>query len=185
MSEITPESLLKQIKKLEGKALPPVHLWDPPLCSNISMKIDREGRWYFMNSPINRKRMICLFSKVIRYDRDGSYYLVTPYEKIKLKVEDKPFYVIDFSIVGKGSEQILSFKTYTEDIFLLDKEHPLKIKVDKNTKQPSPYVLVRNNLEGLISRNIFYKLVDIAKREVIKGSSRWGVWSKGLFFSIE
>ncbi|SVC13150.1 uncharacterized protein METZ01_LOCUS266004, partial [marine metagenome] len=101
------------------------------------------------------------------------------------KVEDKPFYVIDFSIVGEGSEQIISFKTYTEDIFLLDKEHPLKIKVDKNTKQPSPYVLVRNNLEGLISRNIFYKLVDIAKREVIKGSSRLGVWSKGLFFSIE
>ena len=98
MTKISPASLIKEIEKYEGDLLPPVHLWNPPICKNINMRIDREGRWYFMDSIIGRERMVRLFSRVLRLDDDGYYYLVTPVEKIKLEVEDKPFLIVDFSI---------------------------------------------------------------------------------------
>jgi len=86
-SKVTPASIFQEISKMDDSILPPVHLWNPPVCENIDMRIDREGRWYFMNSPIGRERMIRLFSRVLRYDEDGEYYLVTPIEKIKLFVD--------------------------------------------------------------------------------------------------
>ena len=94
---------------MDDSVLPPVHLWDPPICENIDMRIDREGRWYFMNSPIGRERMVRLFSRVLRYDQDGHYYLVTPIEKIRLTVDDKPFLIIDYSINFKNGKQIINF----------------------------------------------------------------------------
>ena len=180
VSKITPASIFQEISKMDDSVLPPVHLWDPPICENIDMRIDREGRWYFMNSPIGRERMVRLFSRVLRYDQDGHYYLVTPIEKIRLTVDDKPFLIIDYSINFKNGKQIINFITNTLDEFELGLDHPLRVEVDDLSNEPSPYVLVRNNLEGLISRNIFYKLVDIAEKS--KGSL--GVWSNNIFFKI-
>lgn len=88
------------------------------------MKIDREGRWFFMNSPIGRERMVELFSKVLRLDEDGEYYLVTPVEKIRIEVEERPFLIIDYQLIKKDDKQVISFETNTKDIFLLDKDHP-------------------------------------------------------------
>ena len=184
MSDVNPASIMQQIAKYGEDSLPPVHLWNPPLCKNVHMKIDREGRWFFMNSPIGREKMVKLFSKVLRLDQDGHYYLVTPVEKIRLEVVDKPFLIIDFKIAGKGRNQIISFETNTKDIFLLDKEHPLRVEHKKHTNEPSPYVLVRDNLEGLISRNIFYKLVDISEYKNSQTQEDLGVWSRNTFFSI-
>lgn len=162
MEETSPSSLLQQISKYEKESLPPVDLWNPPLCKNVEMKIDREGRWYFMGSPITRKRMVKLFSKVLRFDKDGEYYLVTPVEKIKIVVEERPFLIVDYQIIGKDKEQIISFETNTGDLFLLDNNHPINVEINKKTGEPRPYVLVRSNLEGLISRNIYYKLIDLS-----------------------
>ena len=83
MNKPNPASILKQISNYKDKKLPPVHLWNPPLCENVEMKIDREGRWFFMNSPIGRERMVELFSKVLRLDEDGEYYLVTQLKKLE------------------------------------------------------------------------------------------------------
>ena len=163
MEETNPASLLQQISKYEEESFPPVHLWNPPLCKNVEMKIDREGRWYFMNSPIGRERMVKLFSKVLRFDEDGEYYLVTPVEKIRIEVEERPFLIVDYQLTGKGEKQIVTFKTNTGDLFVLDKKHPVNVKVNKDTQEPKPYVLVRSNLEGLISRNIYYKLIEISQ----------------------
>ena len=110
-----------------------------------------------MNSPIGRERMVNLFSRVLRLDSDGFYYLVTPVEKIRIIVEDKPFIIIDFEILGSGEQQIINFKTNTHETFSLNSDHPLRVEVNKETLEPSPYVLVRKNLEGLISRNVYYK----------------------------
>ena len=98
MNTTNPGSILKQISKYKDETLPPVHLWNPPLCENVEMRIDREGRWFFMNSPIGRKRMVKLFSKVLRLDDDGEYYLVTPVEKIRIEVEERPFLIIDYQL---------------------------------------------------------------------------------------
>ncbi len=184
MSEINPLSLIKKIEAYKEGTLPPVHLWNPPLCKNIKMKIDREGRWYFMDSIIGRQRMINLFSKVLRLDDDGSYYLVTPVEKIKLEVEIKPFLIIDFSIAGKNKDQVISFSTNTGDHFILDKEHPLRVEQNISTKEFLTFVLVRSNLEGFLSRNVYYNLVNLSQEYTVNDKCSVGLWSRGQFFKF-
>ena len=93
----TSAQLFSDILKLQNKgSLPPVDDWNPPLCENVQMKISRDGKWYFMDSPIGREKMVSLFSTVLRFDEDGNYYLVTPVEKIKIEVEDKPFVIVTY-----------------------------------------------------------------------------------------
>ena len=167
MEETNPASILQQISKFEEEKFPPVHLWNPPLCENVEMKIDRNGRWYFMNSPIGRERMVKLFSKVLRLDKDGEYYLVTPVEKIRIEVEERPFVIIDYQLSYEEGEQVISFETNIGDVFVLDGNHPIQVEINPRTGEPKPYVLVRSNLEGLISRNIYYKLIDISELKKI------------------
>jgi hypothetical protein len=181
IKKTTPSSIFETVSKLDPESFPPVHLWDPPICKNVDMKIDREGRWYFMDSPIGRERMVKLFSRVLRLDEDGNYYLVTPIEKILLKVEDKPFLIIDYRIEHPGKNQKIFFTTNTLEEFVVGKKHPLRVFVNKSSEEPSPYVLVRSNLEGLLSRNVFYKLIDLAT--IYK--SDLGLWSDGKFFKLE
>ena len=109
MNTINPASILEQISKYKDETLPPVHLWNPPLCENVEMRIDREGRWFFMNSPIGRQRMVKLFSKVLRLDDDGEYYLVTPVEKIRIEVEERPFLIIDYQLITKNKKHCLLY----------------------------------------------------------------------------
>lgn len=169
LNKPNPASILKVISNYKDKKLPPVHLWNPPLCENVEMKIDREGRWFFMNSPIGRERMVELFSKVLRLDEDGEYYLVTPVEKIRIEVEERPFLIIDYQLIKKDEKQVISFETNTKDIFFLDKDHPINVKTNPKTGEPKPYVLVRSNLEGIISRNIYYKLIELAETKKVEG----------------
>ena len=184
MKRTNPTSILEQISKFENESFPPVHLWNPPLCKNIEMKIDREGRWFFMNSPIGRKRMIKLFSKVLRLDLDGEYYLVTPIEKIRVEVEERPFLVIDYQLTIEKNKQIISFETNTGDIFLLDSNHPIHIETNPLNEEPRPYVLVRSNLEGLISRNIYYKLIELSEIQKESNEEVFLLKSNAQYFEI-
>ena len=106
--------------------------------------------------------MIKLFSTVIRLDDDGSYYLVTPVEKIMLQVEDKPFVVKTFNKEIIDGNEVYLFQTNVDEVVTLSKENPLRVEIDDKTQEPSPYLLVRKNLEALISRNVFYQLVEEA-----------------------
>ena len=94
------------------RGLPPVHLWEPDYCGDIGMKIARDGQWYYDNSPIGRKKLVRLFSTILRHDDDGEHYLVTPVEKIRIEVEDAPFIATLMTVNGKGQEQILRFATH-------------------------------------------------------------------------
>ena len=163
---VTTASLFQSILEAQKNTgeLPPVEKWNPPLCENVNMKIARDGKWYFMNSLISREKMVNLFSSVIRFDDDGYYYLVTPHEKIKLEVEDKPFVITTYSKeTVKGIDTYL-FKTNVGEIVPLNDRHPMRIELS-NTNEPSPYVLVRKNLEALLSRNVFYQLVEEAEMD--------------------
>ena len=162
--EINTTSLFQSILEAQkNKEVPPVEKWNPPLCENVDMKIARDGKWFFKNSPIGREKMIKLFSTVIRFDDDGFYYLVTPVEKIKLKVEDKPFVIKTFNKEVIDGKETYLFQTNVDDIVTLTNANPLRVEIDKKTQEPSPYILVRKNLEALISRNVFYQLVEEAK----------------------
>jgi hypothetical protein len=161
--EINTSSLFQSILEAQkGNELPPVEKWNPPLCENVEMKIARDGKWFFKSSPIGREKMVKLFSTVIRFDDDGFYYLVTPVEKIKLKVEDKPFVIKTFNKEIIDGKEYFLFQTNVDDIVTLSSENPLRVEINVNTQEPSPYILVRKNLEALISRNVFYQLVEEA-----------------------
>lgn len=163
-----------------GFRLPPVHLWNPPFCGDIDMRIARDGTWYYMNSPIGRKPLYTLFSRVLRKDGE-KYFLVTPVEKCGISVEDAPFTAIRMEVVGEGSSQEITFETNCDDVVTVDAEHPLRFADEEGTGGLKPYVLVRANLEALVVRSLFYDLVACGVEE----DGWFGVWSSGSFFPMK
>ncbi|MFI8479013.1 DUF1285 domain-containing protein [Pseudomonas sp. NPDC078700] len=175
--------LLSQIPKSEKKGLPPVHLWNPEFCGDIDMRIARDGTWFYMGTPIGRKPMVKLFSTIIRRDGDD-YVLVTPVEKVGIRVDVAPFVAIALAVEGEGETQVLRFTNNVDDEFVADAEHPIRVELDSKTQEPTPFVRVRTNLEALIHRNVFYQLVELAVPKAIDGQNWLGVWSSGEFFRI-
>lgn len=172
------------IKQVEGQRFPPVDKWNPEFCGDIDMRIARDGTWFYMGTPIGRKRMVKLFSTVLRKDSDGKTYLVTPVEKIGITVEDAHFIATQVEIVEDDGQQLLKFTTNVGDEVIADGDHPITVVVDDDTKEPRPYIRVRGRLDALISRNVFYELVDHA--EVVKddGKARLAIASAGAVFSL-
>ena len=164
-----------------GKTLPPVHLWNPPFCGDIDMRIAGDGTWYYMNSPIGRKPLYTLFSRVLRLDDDGKYYLVTPVEKCGIRVDDAPFLAIRMTTSGRGRAQSIVFETNVDDQVIVNADHPLRFSDEAGTDGLKPYVRVRANLDALVNRALFYDLVALGVVE----NGWFGVWSAGEFFKMK
>ena len=175
------QSLVETARQSATKGPAPVHLWNPPFCGNLDMRIGRDGTWYYMGTPIGRKPLVKLFASILRKDGDR-YFLVTPVEKVGITVDDAPFVAVDFEVAGQGQNREITFVTNVDDIVTAGPDHPIRLTHDPETGAPSPYVLVRANLEALIDRKSFYRLVDIGEHHVIDGISWFGVWSGGVFF---
>jgi hypothetical protein len=171
---------LGEIRKA-ARGLPPVHLWNPPFCGDIDMRIAGDGTWFYMNSPIGRKPLMKLFASILRYDEDGKYYLVTPVEKCGIRVDDAPFVAIRMTVAGTGQDQAIGFETNTDDEVTVDGAHPLRFETEAGTGGLKPYVLVRRNLEALVVRALFYDLVALGRVE----GDCFGVWSSGRFFPMQ
>jgi len=168
----------------KSKGLPPVHLWNPPFCGDLDMRIAGDGTWFYLNSPIGRKPLVRLFSTVLRLDEDGKYYLVTPVEKIGITVDDAPFLAVQMSVEGFGAEQIIRFTTNVGDEFPVDKDHPLRFETEEVNHGLKPYALVRGRLEALINRAVLYDLVALGGEHKVGGELHFGVWSSGLFYPM-
>jgi hypothetical protein len=167
----------------KGKGLPPVHLWNPPFCGDLDIRIARDGTWYYLGTPFGRPELVRLFSTILRKD-DDKYFLVTPVEKVGITVEDAPFLAVDFDVTGEGETQTLTFHTNVGDQTTAGPDAPIRVTRDPETGEPSPYVLVRANLEALIDRKSFYRLVDLGAHNPINGTDWFGLWSGGQFFPI-
>ena len=175
---------IRAAEKAAGKAggtrgLPPVHLWNPPYCGDLDMRIARDGTWYYLGSPIGRFELVKLFSSILKRE-EGKYFLVTPVEKVGITVEDAPFVAVDFEATGAGAEQQLCFTTHVDDQMVAGPEHPIRVERDAETGEPSPYVRVRSNLEALIDRKSFYRLVELGCHH----DGWFGLWSGGVFFPV-
>jgi len=175
-----PAKLAQQIGE---EKLPPVDSWNPPFCGDMDMVIKRDGTWMYMGSPIGRKKLVKLFSTVIRKD-DDEYFLVTPVEKVRITVEDAPFVAVLMEVSNDNDEQALVFTDNVGNQFIAGEEHPIRVEIDPDTKEPSPYVLVRKNLWALIHRPVFYQMVEMA--DVIqKENKEWLVISsQGQSFEL-
>jgi len=151
--------LLNSVNSIEEK-YPPVHLWNPDLCEGVEMRIDREGNWFYQGSIIGRDKLKILFSKILKFE-NGKYYLVTPVEKVPVTVDLAPYIIVDYEVDLDHKNIIL--KTNLDLSIPLDKDHQLELK--KIGDEHIPFVHVRNNIEGFISRSVYYSLIEIALKQ--------------------
>ena len=181
MAENDVNNLLSAAKSANNKGPPPVHLWNPPFCGDLDMRIARDGTWFDQGTPIGRPAMVRLFSSILRKDGDD-YFLVTPVEKVGITVDDAPFVGVDFNQHGTGIEQVITLTNNVDETVTIGPDHPLRIELDSHTNEPAPYVLMRRNLEALVDRKSFYRLVELGTVETVDGEDWFGLYSAGEFF---
>jgi uncharacterized protein len=165
-----------------GRGLPPVDRWNPPFCGDIDMRIARDGTWFYLGTPIGRPALVRLFSTILKREGDA-YFLVTPVEKVGIRVDDAPFVAVDFTVQGTGQGQSLTFTTQTGDEAAAGPDHPLRVTYAPDG-EPAPYVHIRRNLEALIDRKSFYRMIDLCSHHNHQGQDWFGLWSGGQFFAV-
>lgn len=154
-----------------------------PLCGDFPIRIARDGTWHYQGSPIGRKPLVVLFARVLARQPNGDYWLVTPYERGRIVVDDAPFVAVLCAISGDGHDQTLRFTTNLDEEVTADADHPILMR--GTIDAPAPYVVVRPGLEARLSRAVFYQIVDRATEAAVDGQRRFGVWSAGRFFTLE
>ncbi|MDX1709831.1 MAG: DUF1285 domain-containing protein [Rhodovibrionaceae bacterium] len=146
------------------------------------MRIARDGTWYYRGTPINRKKLVALFSTVLKRDAKGAYWLETPVEKGRIEVEDAPFVAVEMRSAGQGRDREVDLRTNVDAWVPVGPDHPIRVEEAEN-REPSPYILVRDGLEALIQRPVFYHLVELAEPNP-DNETELGVWSRGRFFPL-
>lgn len=183
MAEPAPETLAAAARSAARRGPPPVHLWNPPFCGDLDMRIARDGTWFYLGTPIGRPALVRLFSSILKRE-DDRFYLVTPVEKVGITVDDAPFVAVDFTAEGSGIAQVLTFTTHVDDVVAAGPDHPIRIARDAATGEPAPYVMVRRGLEALIDRKSFYRLAELGTEHEVGGVLQFGLWSGGAFFPL-
>jgi len=158
----------------------PVARWDPPATGASDMRIGVDGAWYHRGSAITREPLVRLFASLLRREKDGGYVLVTPVEKLSIRVDDAPFVAVELHGEGAGEEQNLTFRTNVGDVVRCDAKHRLLFRAEPATGGLKPYLGVRNGLEALATRAVMFELVALAD----DSAGIAGVWSGGVFFAF-
>lgn len=179
----TPRDPFAMVSEIKTQGPAPVHLWDPPYCGDIDLVIRRDGTWVHEGRPIRRPAMVRLFASILKREADGRIYLVTPVEKVGITVEDCPFLVVDMVVENPGISQTVLFTTNTDETVCLDQDHPLKIDTVDDSNEPHPVLMVRNGLQGLLTRAVFYRLAELAQSNTGE-SGELGIRSAGTFFKL-
>lgn len=177
------DSLAQAARRAVNKGPAPVHLWSPPFCGDIDIRIARDGTWFYLGTPIGRPELVKLFASILKREGDA-FFLVTPVEKVRIRVDDAPFVAVDVEAEASGVQQALTFTTSLGDTVTAGPEHPIRVARDAGTGEPRPYVMVRDGLEALIDRKSFFRLVDLGTHAPHDGQSWFGLWSGGRFFAV-
>ena len=177
-----PEQALRGLEGARKRGPAPVHLWNPPYCGEIDMRIAADGTWYYCGSPIGRIGLVQLFASVLRKDAER-YVLVTPVERVGIRVDDAPFLAVEMRAEGEGNDPRLTFRTNVDDFVTVDAEHPLRFETGA-AEGLKPYVRVRDDLWALVKRALFYDLAARGLIEARDGEDWFGVRSSGIFFPM-
>jgi hypothetical protein len=184
MTPLLTYSLLNELEQLKDKELPPIHLWNPQQVSDVDMEIGDDGTWYHDGSAIKRQRLVRLFSTLLRLEADGEYYLVTPVEKCRVKVNRAPFMAVLMTATGSGKNQQLTFTTNVADSVTVNTQHPMVFQRDSSGVY-MPLVEVRDGLLALLDRNVYYELMGLASCDAFEGEDFYGFWSDGVFYPMQ
>ncbi|CAN7409309.1 DUF1285 domain-containing protein [Pararhizobium sp. LjRoot238] len=168
----------------QNKGLPPVDRWNPPFCGDIDMEIRADGTWFYMGTPIGRQPLVRLFSTVLRKDEDGKTYLVTPVEKVGIRIADAPFVAVEMNMTQREGKQVLTFRTNVGDVVEAGPEHALRFVIHGENRELKPYLHVRGGLEALVSRAVMYDLVELGETETIDRVEMFAVRSGGAVFAV-
>jgi hypothetical protein len=160
----------------------PVHLWDPPFCGDLDMRIAVDGTWHYLGTPIGRPALVRLFASVLKREGDR-YFLVTPVEKCGIVVDDVPFLAVQLEVEA-GPPRLLRFHTNVGDLVDCGAGHPLRFEPEPGTGGLKPYLHVRDGLWARVSRPVFYELVELGERREVHGETMLGVASAGEFFPM-
>ena len=164
------------------KALPPVHLWNPPYCGDLDIRIASDGTWFYLGTPIGRPALVRLFSTILKRE-DGKHFLVTPVEKVGIRVDDAPFLAVEMRMERDISGPLLRFRTNVHDWVSCDRDHRLRFEAGA-ADGLMPYLHVRAGLWAKLTRAIYYDLVDIGEERMIDGQPMFGIESGGEFFTM-
>lgn len=174
-----PEGLFDKLKAGQAAGERPR---EPIDCGHFDIRIGRDGVWHYRGSPIHRKPLVTLFSSVLVRDEAGQFWLSTPAERGRIDVDDAPFVAVAMTVAGSGERQRLTFTTNLDEIVTAGPDHPIRVEAAPASGEPAPYVMVRDGLEALIARAIFYDLAELAVEGPEPGVL--GVWSEGAFFAL-
>ena len=165
-----------------GKGLPPVHLWNPPFCGDLDMRIASDGTWFYMGTPIGRPALVRLFSTILKREAD-KYFLVTPVEKVGIRVDDAPFLAVEMQTETAAGKRLLRFRTNVDDWVDCDSAHRLRFETSCDGGL-TPYLHVRADLWAKVTRALYYDLVELGEERVIDDRPMFGVESAGEFFAM-
>jgi uncharacterized protein len=178
------DSITRVVQREGSKGPPPVHLWNPPFCGDLDMRIATDGTWYYLKTPIGRPALVKLFASVLKRE-DGRYFLVTPVEKVGIRVDDAPFLAVEMRVdEGGASGATLHFRTNVDDWVACDRDHALRFEPEPGTGGLKPYLHVRRDLWAKVSRPLFYDLVALGEERDMDGQRMFGVASAGEFFAM-
>ncbi|HEY0568567.1 MAG TPA: DUF1285 domain-containing protein [Xanthobacteraceae bacterium] len=177
------EALMGSARKAGAQGPPPVHLWNPPFCGDLDMRIAADGTWFYLGTPIGRPALVKLFASVLK--REGEkYFLVTPVEKIGIVVDDAPFTAVELKVEEARDGRTLCFRTNVEEWITAGAENRLRFEPEPDTGGLKPYLHVRRDLWAKVSRALFYELVSLGQEREFAGVSMFGIVSMGEFFPM-
>ena len=184
MPHPSPDPAILAVQLNANRPLPPVERWNPPLLGDMDLRIARDGVWHHEGTPIQREALVRLFASILRCDEDGHYYLVTPVEKWRIRVDDAPFLAIRLDAANTGPDQCLTFTTNVGDQVTAGPDHPLIVEYRTPGGEPAPYLHIRGRLRALLSRAVFLELAELGEERRTAAGRDYGVWSQGQFFSL-
>ena len=160
--------------QVAARKLPPVEQWTPERIGDSRMRIAADGSWFHDGSPITRPAMVRAFSGLLVRDADGQHWLMSPFEKLHIEVEDAAFVAVDMA----ERDGALAFRLNTDELVVAGPDHPLTARGDAET--PALYLGVRRGTEARLNRSTYAQLVEHA---LAKGDD-WTVTSEGETFSL-
>ena len=159
--------------------------WNPPPGGVVDMRIGRDGTWYYLGSPIQRPAMVQLFARVLRREADGGYALVTPVERLAIRVDDAPFVAVEMVRRGEGPDSLIAFRTNVDEVVAAGPDHALVLRASPGASEHAPYIGVRDGLDALLARPVYYELMELAQSQPPGPAGAVGVWSGGHFFALD
>lgn len=179
------DSILRAANHHAQGGAAPVHLWNPPFCGDLDMRIARDGTWFYLGTPIGRMPLVKLFASVLRREDDGKYLLVTPVEKVGIRVDDVPFVGVELDKIRLDDGLVaLTLRTNVDDVVVISQDHPLRFHIDDETGGLTPYCRIRGRLDARLGRPLLYQLAEFGEETVVDGEDWFGVFSCEQFFPM-